>query len=139
MSTPANKLLVQRLADALNTGDLSIIDEIVASDLVDHNAGAEFPAGREGFKQLFTMFRSAFPDAHIQTDDLIAEGDRVVWRTITHGTHTGSLMGIPATNKAATWAGIDIFRIVDGRIVERWYVVDNLSQLQQLGLLPTSE
>ena len=70
-------------------------------------------------------------------DDIIAEDDRVVVRWTNSATHSGTFLGIPATGRSCRFAGIDIYRLEDGRLAERWHVVDQLSMLQQLGLLPS--
>jgi predicted ester cyclase len=72
-------------------------------------------------------------------EDVIGEGDRVAVRWSGSGTHVGEFMGIPPTGKSFTIAGIDIHRIENGRMAEHWHVVDQLSPLQQLGLLPQPE
>jgi steroid delta-isomerase-like uncharacterized protein len=87
----------------------------------------------EGAKAFFGMFRSAFPDLHATIDDELAEGDRVVQRRTTSGTMRGDFMGMPASGKQAAWSGIHIIRLVDGKLVEHWSVVDMLGMLAQLG------
>jgi steroid delta-isomerase-like uncharacterized protein len=138
MSLEANKAIVQQFADAFNRGDFLTLRDLIAPNVVDHSVDPAWPTGREGLVAMFELFRTAFPDATITTEDLIAEADMVVWRTTTQGTHTGAFLGIPATGNHARWSGIDIFRILDGQIVERWFNVDNLGQLQQLGLVPAA-
>lgn len=81
-------------------------------------------------------FRAAFPDVRYTMEDLIAEGDRVMDRWTVHATHLGDFLGIPPTGKAITFWGIDILRIVNGRIKEIWHLEDQVSVLQQLGVLP---
>jgi predicted ester cyclase len=78
-------------------------------------------------------FRSAFPDGGTRIDDMIAEGDRVVLRWTDGGTHRGPFMGVAPTGKHVTITGIDIYRIVDGRIVDFWCSEDVLGLLEQLG------
>src|SRR6266576_1912840 len=74
--------------------------------------------GPEGVKQLVSWLRTAFPDIHTSTDDVVAEADKVVVRFTIRGTHQGEGMGFPPTGKRVVYTGIDIFRITDGRIVE---------------------
>ena len=69
-------------------------------------------------------------------DDVIAEGDRLVVRWTNAGSHSGEFLGIPATGRPFEFAGIDIYRIENDRMAEHWHVVDQLSMLGQLGLLP---
>ena len=82
------------------------------------------------------MLLTAFPDLHLTIEDLIAEGDKVVWRLNSKGTHKGPFMGIPATGKTASITGIVIFRLENSRIMEGWVNIDTLGLLQQLGVIP---
>jgi len=94
-------------------------------------------ADREGgFAYLFG-FMNAFPDSRVTIDDMIAEGDQVVTKKTFTGTHTGEFAGIPATGKPVTLQFVDIMRLRDGRIVEHWNCIDQLSFMQQLGVIPT--
>jgi steroid delta-isomerase-like uncharacterized protein len=117
-------------------GNLAVIDELTASNFVNHNAPPGLPPGLEGLKQFVVMYRAAFPDIQISIDDVIAEGDKVVIRWTARGTNTGPLFGMPATGKAATVTGITIERKVDGKSVEGWNNFDQLGMLQQLGVIP---
>lgn len=133
-----NKTLVRRYNDEFwGSGDESLVEELFADNLVDHNpAGNDLPPGREGMRQALANFRTAFPDLTTSLEHLIAEGDKVVLRWKARGTHEGELMGIPATGKQVTLSGIDILRIENGKIAERWAEYDNLGLLQQLGVVP---
>ncbi|MSQ28948.1 MAG: hypothetical protein EXR68_00440 [Dehalococcoidia bacterium] len=77
-----------------------------ASDVIDHNAALGQAPGRESLKQLNGGFRTALPDTQMTIDDMIAEGDKIVWRWTAQGTHLAPLMGIPPTNKRVTISGI---------------------------------
>ena len=95
------------------------------------------PSDREGgFAYLFG-FMNAFPDSRVTIDDMIAEGDQVVTKKTLTGTHTGALGEIPATGKSVKLQFVDIMRVRDGRIVEHWLSMDQLSFMQQLGVIPT--
>jgi steroid delta-isomerase-like uncharacterized protein len=135
----ANKALARRLYDELaSQGNLSLADEIVAEDFVDHNPpGPGIPPGREGLKQVFTTFRSAFPDLRMRVEDQIAEGDKVVSRLTVSGTNQGDFMGMPATGKSASIGVVDILRFEGGKITERWGEADFMGMMQQLGHAPT--
>ena len=80
-----------------------------------------------------------FPNIHLTIEDMIAEGDRVVCRLAAHGTHRGDTSEEHPAGREATWAAILIFRVADGKIVERWETRDELGQKRQLGLLPAQE
>ena len=94
------------------------------------------PADREGgFAYLFG-FMKAFPDSRVTIDDMVAEGDQVVTKKTFTGSHTGEFAGIPATGKPVTLQFVDIMRLRDGKIVEHWNCIDQLSFMQQLGVIP---
>ena len=93
--------------------------------------------GRQGTLELFTMLRTVFPDLRITVEDIVAEGDKVVSRGTFSGTHKGEFMGIAPTGKQITVGLIEIVRIVAGKMVEHWNVVDNLGMMRQLGVVPT--
>lgn len=137
MATPEeNKEIVRRL-DVIWDGEVEVVDEIVAEDLTNHNSLVpDAPPGPEGFKQNVSALRTAFPDINFTTEDIIAEGDKVVFRAVGHGTHEGGLMGIEPTGREVTLSGIVIFRIADGQIVERWAQFDTIGMLRQIGALP---
>jgi predicted ester cyclase len=82
------------------------------------------------------MLWAGFPDVQTTILDTIAEGDKVVFRASTEGTHTGPFMGIPPTGKRAKWTFVDIMRIADGKLVEEWVETDMMSLMQQLGMVP---
>ena len=136
MSTEANKALVRRYRDIHNSNNLAALDEIVAADIISHNGLPGLPPGLEGGKMAHMAFVAAFPDGHVTTEDLVAEGDKVVERFSFHGTNTGPFLGAPATGKQVTATGMAIFRIANGRIVEHWGENDTIGVMQQLGLIP---
>ena len=140
MSTEDNKALIHKWVDeVLNTRDVSDQSpayQLVASDFVGHFPGQPPIEGLEAFRQFGSLYFSAFPDLQITPEDLIAEGDKVTMRYGWGGTHRGELMGIPATGKQVRTSGISILRIANGKIAEQWDNFDNLSMLQQLGVIP---
>lgn len=136
MSTEDNKALVQRgIEEVWNQKNLAVLDEIASRDYVSHNP-AMTTHGLEQYKQLVSMYFSAFPDLHFTIEDQIAEGDKVVSRFSARGTHQGAFMGIPPTGKQGVVTGIGIDRFANGKIVEGWFNSDDLGLLQQLGILP---
>ncbi len=136
--TDANKQIVDEFITALFTGgDLSAVDRYLDPGFVNHDPpfpGA--PDGPEGMRQAGEMFRRAFPDWRSDLQQLIAEGDLVAENFIAHGTHHAALMGEAPTGREVVLRGVNIFRIADGKIVERWGPLDQLGLLQQLGLAP---
>jgi steroid delta-isomerase-like uncharacterized protein len=133
-----NKAVVRRfIEDVWNSGNLAAIDELISEDHVDHDPGqAGSPGGREGARAFIQMYRTAFPDTHIELGEMIAEGDLVAATWTATGTHQGELMGIPPTGKTATITGIGVDRVRDGQIVESWANYDLLGMLVQLGAIP---
>ncbi len=138
MSTEQNKSVVSRWMDELfNKGNVSINDEILVPDYVNHDPSLpEDNRSREGFKQFVSMVRSAFPDFQLNCVDQIAEGDQVVTRFSMGGTHKGEFMGIAPTNKQSQLTGISIERLAGGKVVETWVNWDALGMMQQLGVIP---
>ena len=131
--TMTNKQIVRRFSDEVwGQGNLTAADEVLAVDLVEHNPLPGQGAGREGHKQVVTLFRSAFPDLRVTTEDLVEDGDRVALRWKAEGTHRGELMGIAPTGRRVTLTGIEIVRISAGKIVERWAEDNGPMVLQQL-------
>ena len=81
-------------------------------------------------------FMAAFPDGQGTTEELVAEGDRVVERCITRGTNKGPFMGAPATGKQIAIESISIYRLANGKIVEHWGQHDGIGLMMQLGMMP---
>jgi predicted ester cyclase len=137
MTTEENKLIINRLfAEIFQQGNLTAADEFIAPDVIYHPFPHTFPAGPDGFRFVFKMLCSTFPDQHIAVDDIIGEGDKVVVRSTFSGTQTGPLMGFPPTGKRCTQAQISIFRLANGKVIEYWFTADDLGMIRQLGLLP---
>ena len=142
MLTETNKTVSRRfLEEVWNKGNLAVLNEIIAKDHVNSGPGTlpGLPTGPEGTKQLVTVYRNAFPDVHFTIDEQIAEGDKVVTRWTAHGTHQGELIGIPATGKSSTVTGINVDRVVNGKIAESWGIFDQFGMMQQLGVIPMPE
>ena len=136
MSETLNEALVRRLfEEVVNNRNVAIADQLLAPDVVDHNPGPSDAPGREGLKQVFEMLHQAFPDLNGRIDDLFCDGDCVVIRWTIGGTNTRRCMGIGPTNRRMLGTGMDILRIVEGRIVERWGNSDDMRMLAQMGLL----
>jgi len=134
-----NKNTVTSFIDALFTkGDLGAVDEYLAEDYVDHNPPLGRPGTREGMREAAAMIRAAFPDWHSDLGFLVEEGDLVVENFTASGTHQGEVFGVPPSGRTVTLPGINIWRIRDGRIVERWGQLDDLGMMRQLGLVPRS-
>ena len=129
-----NKALAKRaFEELLSKGRFELAEELYAKDFVNHGIHrdislAEDQAALKGWHQ-------AFSDLSIAPEKLIADGDLVAVYWIARGTNTGAGNGLPATGKKVEQSGITIWRIVDGKIKEEWSAFDQLSMMQQLGLL----
>ena len=137
-----NKATVRRFHDATNTGDLELIartiDELLEPDALIRTPLPIESTGAQALKEVFARLLRVFPDLHVEIEDLIAEGDKVVSRNTVTGTHQGDYMGCPPTGKPVTYNEIFIFRFAGGRIAETWGVVDVFSQIKQLGVIPAT-
>jgi steroid delta-isomerase-like uncharacterized protein len=128
-----NKEVVRRTHDLVwSKGNLSAIDELYAADFVCHFLVGPEWRGREGVREVVTNHRRSFPDWNEEIEDIIAEGDRVVTRFRSSGTHRGEFQGIPPTGRRVTISEVAIVRVVNGQIVEQWGFPDIAGLLQQL-------
>lgn len=139
MST--DKALVRRFIDEWNMGDTEalnrIIEETVDVNFVNHSAAnADESRGPESVKKVFGAFRAAFPDGRTTIEDMVAEGGTVAFRWTFRGTHEGEFAGFAPTGTHVTLTGINIDRVEDGKFVERWYQMDMLGLMRQLGPKP---
>ena len=135
--TERNKAVVRRFVEGVqNRKDFAVYDELTAEDFVNLSAPPGVGADKAGGRAYLGAMLGAFPDAHFAIDDMIAEGDRVATKKTFTGTHTAAFGEIPATGRPVTLQYVDILRLRDGRIVEHWLSMDQLSFLRQLGVLP---
>lgn len=131
-----NKAIVRRCIEEMDKGNWAIFDELLVSDYVYHMSGRPKPLTREETEQFARAVSAAFPDGRTTIEDMIAEGDKVVTRYTSRGTHKGEFMGIPASGKEIVVTGICISRIAEGKIAEDWEEFSGVSFLQQLGAIP---
>jgi steroid delta-isomerase-like uncharacterized protein len=135
--TEQNKATVRDFIDGLFTkGDLGAVDTYLAEDFINHDPPFGVSADREGMRAAGAMTRAACPDWHSDLHQLVAEDDLVVERFTAGGTQRGELMGVAPTDRTVSLPGINIFRVRDGLIVERWGRLDELGLLRQLGVVP---
>lgn len=138
MAEQENKAVVEGMIEELfNKKNVDSLGDFSAEGVVERNPPPTTKPGLEGMKEMFHMFLNAFPDIHIEVEDLIAEGDAVVMRATTTGTHQGDFMGIPATGKKVSYGEIHIVKIAGGKFVEHWGVEDQMGLMQQLGVIPS--
>jgi steroid delta-isomerase-like uncharacterized protein len=133
----AHEDTMRQVYELINAGDIDGFGEHLADGFVEHEELPGLGPGKEGVKQLFHMYRAAFPDLRMEPEDVLASGDKVVARVRATGTHQGDFLGMPATGKHVDVQLIDIIRFgEDGRAVEHWGVMDSLAMMQQLGAIP---
>ena len=132
MSLEENKAVIRRLIEAFNKHNVALLDNFMAHNFVDHNLQVR---ELESYKQFETKFIKGFPDYHETIEDILAEGAKVWHRLKVTGTHTGEWRGLAPTGKKVTLTGVNFWRIVDGKIVEREGVYDLLAFLKQLGVI----
>lgn len=131
MSIEENKMLATRFyEEILNGRKMDVADEILSPLYVDHSAGAP---GLENFKTYLAMITRVFPDINVTVEDMLADDHKVATRLTVRGTQLDSFRGFPPTGGQATWSGMDIIHISNGKIVERWSERDFLHMLVQLG------
>ena len=131
MSVEENKTLANRFyEEILNRRKLDVADEVLASQYFDHSASAP---GLDNFKQYLAMITRVFPDINVTVEDMLADDHKVAVRLTVRGTQADSFRGFPPTGGQATWSGMDIIHISNGKIVDRWSERDFLHMLVQLG------
>ncbi len=135
MSLEENKSIVRRWIESYNKHNLDSFDEFMAPDYVDHI----HHGGPEGVKQIFNMAFKAFPDWHETIEDIIAEGDKVWVRLTYTGTHTGEFFGLAPTGNKITATAVAMYRIDNGKLVERRNFTNDLALLKPLGVIEYTE
>ncbi len=136
MSTDANKELVRRfINEAINTGNIEIINDFVAPNYTEIHEGTKYPIGIEGAKEHIIGIRQTYPDLHLTIDNQIAEGEWVATCITARGTHKGVWLNIKPTGKILTYTGVNVDRVVNGRIVEHGGAANLLGPLIDAGAL----
>ena len=132
-----NKQIVQTYFDEVwNNGNVDVLDELLSTEYINHTPSTPNPPkGATGLKPIVRAIRKGFPDLHYEIQEIMATNDRVVARVVMTGTQSDTLFGIPPTGKRIEVNQINIEKIESGRIVEHWRVTDELSMMQQLGVV----
>jgi steroid delta-isomerase-like uncharacterized protein len=128
--------VVRRLHEIWTTGDAERADDVYAKDFVAHfPSSGELPErrGLDGVRRGIQRIKTAFPDWREDVEDMVAEGNRVVTRYVSRGTHRGTFWGIAASGRRVELPEISIYRIVRGKVAEQWCAFDELTRMQQLG------
>jgi steroid delta-isomerase-like uncharacterized protein len=119
-----------------NQGREDAIDRLFAAGGVAHGLPGGSVDGPQGFRSVFTTFRGAFPDIHIDVERMVVDGDQVAVHCRVSGTHTGATLGVPPTGKKIDFCGMVIARITGGQFQEGWNCFDFLTMYQQIGVVP---
>ncbi|MEI2782917.1 MAG: ester cyclase [Candidatus Competibacter sp.] len=134
----ANKAIVRRFyEEVMNRGNASLLDEIVAPDFTDHGEALfGSPQGRDALKRSIIETPTIFANLNVQLHDVIADGELVGVRGTMRCFQQEEFLGISPSGNELTWNGLALFRVMNGKITERWFNSDSLSIVQQLGLVP---
>jgi steroid delta-isomerase-like uncharacterized protein len=138
------KKLINRFVEELwNERRLDVADAIFASDCVTHQLRSGFPAeavprGPQAIKEHVAGWIASFPDLRFSIEQMLSEGNRVATQLQMEGTHQGAWLGIPASGKKLRIRMLTVHRVVKGKIVEDWVLVESLGLFQQLGVLPNT-
>lgn len=141
MSSDPHKIVHRWFEEVWNQGREETVDELFAPDGVAHGLGEGTAdvRGPAGFKVFLRNMRSAFPDVHLRIEDTIVDGGKAVVRFAFEGTHLGEGLGVPASGRRVSVAGIVIVRVAGDQIAEGWNSWDQLGLLRQLGAVPSPQ
>jgi predicted ester cyclase len=136
MPAEKNKAIIRRYYEEfVNTGKVDGIEEFISQDYTEVHDGQRRQIGIEGPKRHIIGVRRTYPDLHLSIDQQIAEGEWVATCITARGTHLGSWMGIKPTNKPVAFTGVNVDRVVGGRIVEHGGAANVLGPLLEIGAI----
>ncbi|MFF4249244.1 ester cyclase [Streptomyces sp. NPDC001822] len=135
MSQQENIAVQTAFGEAVSTGNLDALTDLVAPGAVDHDPAPGQGPGPEGYQSMFRDLRLAFPDLRVEVEHLVATDDELAFAYTIKGTHRGELLGHAPTGKAVAYRGMQISRFENGKLVERWGSSDELGMMRQLGLV----
>jgi predicted ester cyclase len=136
MSLEDNKSIVRRYYEqVVNTGNVDLVESLVSREYAEVDEGKRHAIGTEGAKAHILGVRQTYPDLHITIEQQIAEGEWVVSCITARGTHKGSWLGIKPTGKPVAFTGVNVDRVVDGRIVEHGGAANMLGPLLEIGAI----
>jgi steroid delta-isomerase-like uncharacterized protein len=132
VTTQSHKDTIRGLYKGLENGDLDLADDMFTPDFVTTEGAHQNITGPQGFKEAIGEVHAAYTDPSFEILDMVAKDDQVAVRWRMRATHTGELMGIPATGRKVSMEAFALFRFTGDRISERHAVIDRLGLLQQL-------
>ena len=136
MRSEENKLLVRRFyEEVVNTGNIDQIESLISPGYCEVHDGTKHAVGIEGAKEHVLGVRQTYPDLHITIDRQIAEGEWVVSCITARGTHKGAWLGMKPTGKSVVFTGVNVDRVVNGRIVEHGGAANLLGPLLEIGAI----
>jgi len=132
-----NRIAARRWIEAFNARDDDREAEARTADYVAHAPASiePGPLDSDAWIQFLSVFLEGFPDLHLEVQGAAADEQMVAQRILFTGTHTGVFRGLPPTNRQVTFSGLEINRMVDGKVAEHWFQLDQVTLFQQLGLL----
>jgi steroid delta-isomerase-like uncharacterized protein len=137
MAPEANKLVMRRFTEFINTASEKLAKELISPDAIFHVPGrAEPMRGPAGYLAIIGMMRAGFPDIQWTLEEMIAENDKVAARFTMRGTHRGPFFGVPPTGKPIVVQAMNFYRLSNGQFVEERGQPDLLGLLQQIGAVP---
>lgn len=132
MNRQRNIETLKRLGEAVNSGKLQELEQLVTPGVVEHDPVPGQESTPQGYVWFFERFRASFPDLKLDVDQMVADEDKVAIAYTIEGTHKGEFQGVPATGKRIKARGLEICRFEDGKMAERWGSSDVLGIMQQL-------
>jgi predicted ester cyclase len=126
----------KRIVDAVNSGKLEALRELIDPKVVDHDPAPGQGPGPEGYIEFFRDLRAGFADLKIEIKHTVADDHCVAIAYKMTGMHKGTFLECPATGHTIIVRGVQIARFYGGMMVERWGSLDELGILEQLGVAP---
>jgi predicted ester cyclase len=132
MDRSQGQRLAQRWAyEGVARGRAEVFDALVSVDAIDHSGPTDV-RGVEGFKIRTRAVHASFTEIRVVVEDLLVDGDKLAWRWALTGMHSGPFLGVAPTGRRIAMSGMNIQRIVDGKVVEHWSNADQLGLLRQV-------
>jgi predicted ester cyclase len=127
----AERIATRWASEGVAEGRTQVFDELVSAEAIDHSGPVDV-RGVEGFKVRTTAVHAALSRITVRVEDVLVDGERMAWRWLLTGTHSGPFAGVPATGKRVTMSGMNIQRVASGKVVEHWSNADQLGLVRQM-------